>query len=60
MFKGEYSFKVRTCEYDAEGLATMPSICNYLQEAASIHVGDRTLHRVFSRDGKNYIIAKTV
>jgi acyl-ACP thioesterase len=40
MLKGKYSFKVRTYECDAEGLATMPSICNYLQEAASVHAGE--------------------
>ena len=40
MLKGKYSFKVRTYECDTEGLATMPSICNYLQEAASIHAGE--------------------
>lgn len=35
-----YIFKVRTYECDAEGFATMPSICNYLQEAASLNAGE--------------------
>jgi len=35
--RGEYAFKVRTYECGADGRATMPTICNYLQEAASMH-----------------------
>ena len=34
---GEYRFKVRTYECGKDGLATLPSICNYLQEAASLN-----------------------
>ena len=34
---GEYSFKVRSYECDGEGFATLPTICNYLQEAASLN-----------------------
>lgn len=33
----EYVFAVRSYECGAGGFATMPSICNYLQEAASLH-----------------------
>lgn len=36
----EYTFKVRTYECGPDGFATMPSICNYLQEAASVHAGE--------------------
>lgn len=35
--RGKYAFKVRTYECGADGRATMPTICNYLQEAASVH-----------------------
>ncbi len=34
---GEYSFKVRSYECGRDGLATLPTICNYLQEAASVN-----------------------
>lgn len=37
MKHGEYVFKVRSYECGADGLATMPCICNYLQEAASLN-----------------------
>jgi fatty acyl-ACP thioesterase A len=40
MAKGIYQFKVRTYECGSDGYATMPSICNYLQEAASINAGE--------------------
>ena len=35
--RGRYSFKVRTYECGADGLATLPTICNFLQEAASVN-----------------------
>lgn len=38
--KKSYVFKVRTYECDAAGFATMPSICNYLQEAAALNAGE--------------------
>lgn len=34
---GEYVFRVRSYECDKDGLATLPTICNYLQESASMH-----------------------
>ena len=34
---GEYSFKVRSYECGKDGFATLPTVCNYLQEAASLH-----------------------
>src|SRR5574344_217287 len=37
MERGRYSFMVRTYECGANGKATLPTICNYLQEAASRH-----------------------
>lgn len=37
MEKGEYFFKVRSYECGANGDASLPSICNYLQEAASLN-----------------------
>lgn len=37
MLKGEYIFKVRSYECGADGFASLPSICNYLQEAASLN-----------------------
>lgn len=51
---GKYSFKVRTYECDAEGFAKMPSICNYLQEAASIHAGELGFSKSdFDQSGEN-------
>ncbi|MBO7721899.1 MAG: hypothetical protein J6T01_05795 [Kiritimatiellae bacterium] len=35
--RGVYRFKVRSYECGADGLATLPTVCNYLQEAASLH-----------------------
>lgn len=40
MNKGIYTFKVRTYECGCDGYATLPTICNYLQEAASINAGE--------------------
>lgn len=37
MRKGEYIFRVRSYECGADGFASLPSICNYLQEAASLN-----------------------
>ncbi len=37
MEKGEYLFRVRTYECGPDGFATMPTVCNWLQEAASIN-----------------------
>lgn len=34
---GEYEFRVRTYECGPDGVASLPTLCNYLQEAASIH-----------------------
>jgi acyl-ACP thioesterase len=54
MLKGKYSFKIRTYECGADGLATMPSICNYLQEAASIHASELGFSKSdFDHSGEN-------
>ena len=37
MEKGSYSFRVRSYECGPDGRATLPTICNYLQEAASLN-----------------------
>ena len=37
MEKGRYSFRVRSYECGPDGRATLPTICNYLQEAASLN-----------------------
>ena len=37
MEKGRYSFKVRSYECGPDGRATLRTICNFLQEAASLH-----------------------
>ena len=37
MEKGRYQFKVRSYECGPDGHATLPTICNLLQEAASLH-----------------------
>ena len=37
MEKGRYQFKVRSYECGPDGRATFPTICNYLQEAASLN-----------------------
>ena len=37
MEKGRYSFKVRSYECGPDGRATLPTICNLFQEAASLH-----------------------
>ncbi len=37
MTKGEYFFNVRTYECGEDGTVNLPTICNYLQEAASLH-----------------------
>ena len=34
---GQYEFQVRSYECGPEGAATLPTICNYLQEAASLN-----------------------
>jgi len=35
--QGEFDFQVRSYECGADGTATLPTICNYLQEVASLH-----------------------
>ena len=35
--RGVYQFKVRSYECGPDGRATLPTVCNFLQEAASLH-----------------------
>ena len=37
MERGRYQFKVRSYECGADGRATLPTVCNFLQEAACLH-----------------------
>ena len=37
MAKGRYPFKVRSYECGPDGRVTLPNVCNYFQEAASLH-----------------------
>ena len=37
MERGRYNFKVRSYECGPDGRATLPTVCNFLQEAASLH-----------------------
>ena len=37
MERGRYQFKVRSYECGEDGRATLPTVCNFLQEAASLH-----------------------
>ena len=37
MEKGRYQFKVRSYECGPDGRVTLPNVCNYLQEAASLN-----------------------
>lgn len=54
MLKGEYFFDVRTYECGPDGLVTLPSICNYLQEAASLHAETLGFSKTnFQAEGRN-------
>lgn len=49
-----YGFRVRGYECGPDGLATLPTICNYLQEAASMHAGQLGFSRTdFAAEGEN-------
>ena len=37
MARASFTFRVRSYECGPDGFATLPSVCNYLQEAASLH-----------------------
>ena len=37
MERGRYQFRVRSYECGADGRTTLPTVCNFLQEAASLH-----------------------
>lgn len=40
MKRSSYKFKVRSYECGRDGRATLPTICNFLQEAASLHAAE--------------------
>lgn len=51
---GNYRFQVRSYECGSDGRATLPTICNYLQEAASLHAEALSFSRTdFSSAGEN-------
>ena len=51
---GEYSWAVRTYECGPDGMATMASVCNWLQEAASLNAGSLAFSKSdFEASGEN-------
>lgn len=54
MQKGEYIFKVRSYECGANGTASLPAVCNYLQEAASLNAEELGFSKSnFDAQGEN-------
>ena len=54
MSKGRYGFKVRSYECGPDGRATLPAICNFLQEAASLHAASLGFGKAdFAASGEN-------
>ncbi len=52
--RGEYDFRVRTYECGPDGVATLPTLCNYLQEAASMNAEALAFSRTnFMAEGEN-------
>jgi len=50
----EYEFRVRSYECDPMGAATLPTVCNYLQETASLHAEALGFSRSnFAAEGAN-------
>ncbi len=61
--RGKSVFKVRTYECGADGFATLPTICNYLQEAASVNAEDLGFSKSdFESAGENisWVLTKLV
>ena len=51
---GEYVFKVRSYECGRDGFVTMPNVCNYLQESASLNAASLKFSKDdFSAAGEN-------
>ncbi len=51
---GRYEFQVRSYECGAGGVASLPSVCNYLQEAASLHAEQLGFSKSnFASEGEN-------
>ena len=54
MKKGEYAFRVRAYECGPDGCATLPTVCNYLQEAASLNAESLGFSKTdFDASGEN-------
>lgn len=54
MKKGEFNFKVRSYECGVNGTASLPGVCNYLQEAASLDAEDLGFSKSnFDAQGEN-------
>lgn len=54
MLRQTYTFNVRTYECGADGRVTLPSVCNYLQEAASLHAAELGFSKTdFNQSGEN-------
>nr|MCR5414942.1 hypothetical protein [Kiritimatiellia bacterium] len=61
--RGKSVFKVRTYECGADGFSTLPTICNYLQEAASVNAEDLGFSKSdFESAGENisWVLTKLV
>lgn len=54
MQKGEYIFKIRSYECGVDGFASLPAVCNYLQEAASLNAEELGFSKSnFDAQGEN-------
>lgn len=54
MEKGEYIFKIRSYECGSDGFASLPAVCNYLQEAASLNAEELGFSKSnFDAQGEN-------
>ena len=63
MAKGRYPFKVRSYECGPDGRVTLPNVCNYFQEAASLHASSLGLGKGdFAAAGENisWVLTKLV
>ena len=63
MSRASYTFRVRSYECGPDGRATLPSVCNYLQEAASLHAERLGFSKAnFSAAGENisWVLTKLV
>ena len=57
----EYRFQVRSYECGPDGAATLPTICNYLQEAASLNAESLSFSKSnFAAAGENIFRSETL